>query len=359
MYREGLARITAGQAFLNPAGRLSRDISTSIIAALGGKGIKLLDATAATGIRGIRSHLEAGVGDITMLEINPAAYASAVKNAKANRVKAEIINRSVQEFANTTRERFDAIDIDPFGSPAPYLYDLLKVSRDGTHLFVTATDTAVLCGARPKACIKIYGSVPMHNELCHEVGIRILANYIAVTAAQFNFGIEVRCAIDYLHYMRLVVRLNKGADSASESLKKTGYAHFCGHCGFMSHEMGPIPKRPLRRLSGAPIETGGRLWLGGLYDKDLLSKAAGFMASNEHFDPKSIKAVQSMLDELDIPLFYSVPRLTKRMGVSAVSPAALIEGLRSQGFKASRTQFDSSGIKTDASLEEVKAAISN
>ena len=31
----------------------------------------------------------------------------------------------------------------------------------------------------------------MHNELCHETGMRIMIGYIARTAAQFNLGIDV------------------------------------------------------------------------------------------------------------------------------------------------------------------------
>ena len=62
MYAEGKARIKeSGKAFLNPAGKASRDLSIAYVKLLAEKGSALLDATAATGIRAIRYAKEAGI----------------------------------------------------------------------------------------------------------------------------------------------------------------------------------------------------------------------------------------------------------------------------------------------------------
>ena len=74
IYTEGGARIRSGTAFLNPVAKASRDLSVAYVFHLAEKKAAVLDATAATGIRGIRYALESKTKNPTLLEINPAAY---------------------------------------------------------------------------------------------------------------------------------------------------------------------------------------------------------------------------------------------------------------------------------------------
>ena len=75
MYSEGKANIKHyDKAFLNPKGKLSRDISVAYVAVLADKGSTVLDATSATGIRGIRYIKEANIGKVTFLDINIDAF---------------------------------------------------------------------------------------------------------------------------------------------------------------------------------------------------------------------------------------------------------------------------------------------
>ena len=242
MYEEGRAKIRfIGEAFLNPEAMFSRDLSVALVNGFANRSTKILDPTAATGIRGIRYFLETKSKEVTMLDMNKNAYEAAKKNTKSNKVKAKVLNLSIQEFVNTTKSKFDVIDFDPFGSVAPNVYDLLKASSGGGYLFLTATDTAVLCGAQERACRKIYDANPMHNELCHEVGIRILIGYVARAAMQFNYGIEVILAVSYAHYMRVFLKLRYGEESSHDSIKELGYAYHCNKCGFNSTEKGFFP----------------------------------------------------------------------------------------------------------------------
>ncbi len=211
MYKEGSAAIKyTKDSFLNPEARISRDISAAFVSALAEKGSSIVDSTAATGIRGIRYYNESGSKKVVFLDMNRKAFASLKKNVVSNKVKGTVLNKSIQEFANTTKDKFDFIDLDPFGGVTPYIYDLMKMSRGGTYLMVTATDTAVLCGADYRACVRLYDARPMHNELCQEVALRLLIGYITRIAAQFNFGVEVVLSFSYLHYMRVFLRLRHG-----------------------------------------------------------------------------------------------------------------------------------------------------
>ena len=356
MYVEGKARIryTKG-AFLNPRARLLRDISVAFISQqLGSNAI--LDATTGTGIRGIRYWKETNAASVTMLDINGQAAGTAARNVAFNRVKARVLSTSIQEFANRKEGAFDIIDVDPFGGISPYVYDIMKVSRDGTCLLLTTTDTAVLCGAHEQACIRLYGSKPMHNELCHEVGIRIMVNYIATVAAQFNFGIEVMLAVSYAHYMRAFVRLAHGSANAVSAIRNTGHAYYCGKCGFRGYSKGMFPSMSECGSCAARLQVAGKLWLGSLKDGSTTSAMlehpeAGMMSES------GISFLRTVHEEADIPLYYSIPKMTKIMHRRSVSPLRVIEGLAELGYRATRTHFDASSVKTDADVDAVRKCI--
>ncbi len=349
MYSEGSAVIEqCNGAFLNSEARFSRDISIAFAKAFMRQGSKVLDPTSATGIRGIRYSKEAGA-DVTFLEINKNAFDCLSKNLSTNGVSAVALNKSIQEFCNTTSEKFDLIDLDPFGSPAPYINDIMKVSRDGTYLMVTATDTAVLCGAHHMACIMNYNSRPMHGEICHEVGIRILIRYIAGIATQFNYGINVSMSFVHKHYMRTILKLNHGAKMAHNTISDYGYAYKCVNCGYRSVIKGQLPSQEKCPLCGSKLEIGGPLWAGIINDKKAL------ISIKRHLQDESeaLKLVSVIDSEADIPLYYHIPSVTKRLKIGAVSPLKVIECLSKKGFSASLTHMQQSSIRTDASASDI------
>ncbi len=352
--REGKAKLyPTKDAFYNPKMESLRNLSVMFLNAVSTKKKRVLDSTAASGIRAIRYAKEAGAKDVVLLDMNKKASEVAKKNVKLNNLKFKVFNESIQQFANKDRISFEIIDHDPFGSPAPNLFDLLKMSWDGTLLMITATDTAVLCGAHAGACLKIYGSKPLHNELCKEVGIRILLSYVGREAAQFNFGMEPLLSVSDLHYMRIFVRMNFGAEKTIESVRTSGLGTFCRKCYDFKFAKGLAPSISQRCSNcNSELESFGPLWLGSLYDKKLVRK---MMQSS--ITGREKEQMKLICDELDTPLFYSGPRLTKTLGMGAVSHYKIMEKLQKSGNKVTKTQFDESGFKTNASSSEVLKAV--
>jgi tRNA (guanine26-N2/guanine27-N2)-dimethyltransferase len=350
--KEGKAVISTGGAFYNPKMKKLRDISVMFLQAYGVKGASLLDATAATGVRAIRYAKEAGVGKVTMLDINKDVAAIASKNAKANKVKGKVLGISLQEFVGSCEDGFDIIDLDPFGTPIPLIHDSLKISRDGTILMVTATDTATLCGAESDACIKNYASKPLHNELCHEAGVRILMNYVSREAAQFNFGIEPLLSMADLHYMRIFVRLAHGAEKAVASAKNSGFGAYCNNCHRFSYAKG-MTARTEEKCAYCKEKTisFGPLWLGNLHDKKLVAKMRAFEEGKE-----GGKLMERIRDELDIPFSYSIPKITSYLKTSSRPMGEIMRRLSKKNL-VSRTHFDGDALKTNASISEVISAV--
>jgi tRNA (guanine26-N2/guanine27-N2)-dimethyltransferase len=358
MYKEGRAAIRyTKDCFLNPDALVSRDISAAFVSMFGGKKSSILDATSATGIRGIRYYLESRARNVSFLEMNKKAFGSLKKNVSYNKVKSSIFQESVQEFANRDVGKFDFIDLDPFGGITPYVYDLMKISKGGTYLMITATDTAVLCGADHKACIRLYDAKPMHNELCHEVGSRIMVGYVARVAAQFNFGIDVLLCFSYLHYIRAFIQLRHGPQEAFNSLKKLGYAYYCNKCLDRGIYSSFLPRANSCSICRNALELSGRMWTGRLQEKYTIERLLEQMekgAISGLYDKKSLDFLKVISEEIDAPLYYSIPTLTKKLQVGAVSPVMLIEKLKERGFSVSRTHFDRSAIKTNAAINEIK-----
>lgn len=352
---EGAAKIRVDRGvFYNPRMGKLRDISVLFIRALGLRGAKLLDATTATGVRGIRYALEAGVHDATLLDMNKDAARNARANVRLNGLRLKVIGSSLQEFAGSYADAFDVIDLDPFGSPVPMIKDALRLARNGTVLMVTATDTATLCGAEGNACLRIYGSQPIHNELCHEAGTRILLNFIAREAAQFNFGIEPMLSIADMHYMRVFVRVRRGPGEAVKSVKNSGFGACCSACHAFSYKRG-ISSAIGTKCSycGKQMSIFGPLWLGNLNEKAILSKMVTMGAD---YPPEGAKLVERILDEADAPFFYSIPKVTSYLGTSSV-PIEPVLRLLSKRYAASRTHFEKDSIKTDAAIREVVKAV--
>ncbi len=357
MYNERKARIKYhDEAFLNPSAMFLRDLSVAFIQSFAKKDTMILDPTSATGIRAIRFSLETKSKAITALDINKSVAKIAQRNVKFNKAKVKVLSQSIQEFANTTKERFSVIDLDPFGGSAPYIYDLMKILSDGGYLLVTATDTAVLCGAHEKACIKIYDAKPLHNELCQEAGVRILIGFIARVAAQFNYGIEVLFSLSHLHYMKVFIKVKHGAEVSTQSIKNLGYAHYCSKCGFRSLERGFFPNKTNCELCSSKLIIAGKLWAGRIQDKATLKIMLDYLIKNK-MDKSEIKTISTIYNEPDAPLYYSISKLTKMLGVTSVSPALVIERLKKKGFEAERTNFDNYSVKTDATIKDLKGTI--
>lgn len=65
--------------------------------------------------------------------------------------------------------RFDVVDIDPYGTAAPFLDAAVQSVSNGGLLCITCTDMAVLCGNHPETCFSKYGTMPTKRQHCHEM----------------------------------------------------------------------------------------------------------------------------------------------------------------------------------------------
>ncbi len=150
--------------FFNRKMELNRDATILMVSVV--KPSDYLDAMGATGARGFRVANECNI-PVTINDRDPQGIALITHNTSHAKLQIEIVQRDAN--ALLSERSFDAVDLDPFGTPAMYTDAAVKGTR--RFLFVTATDTAPLCGAHLKAGKRRYFAQPMNTEYHEEVGL--------------------------------------------------------------------------------------------------------------------------------------------------------------------------------------------
>ncbi|AFL94313.1 N(2),N(2)-dimethylguanosine tRNA methyltransferase [Thermococcus cleftensis] len=368
--REGSARILVPKAeriydapvFYNPVMALNRDVSVLAVSVI--KPERVLDALSATGIRGIRYALETPAGEVWLNDISEDAFRLILKNARRNLgVEGEMLGERRFVFrgektvvanhddANRLMAEkfryFDFLDLDPFGSPVEFLDTALRSVKRRGVLAVTATDTGVLCGAYRQACRRKYLAEPIRGELCHEAGLRILIGTVVRYAAKYDLGVEVLLAYYRDHYFRAFLRLRSGAKKADRSVSMLGYL-MQEASGRFEYETGFLPER---------VPSHGPLWLGPLKEQEFVEEMLTLTKEKALAHKKTLSFLETLAEELDLPFHYDTHALARRNGLQVGKLADVIDALRETGYRATRTHFSPTAIKTDAPFDAVIEAI--
>jgi len=357
---EGVKLILPADVFYNTEMHLCRDISSLAVGTIGSD-IKVCDAFSASGVRGIRYAKEnANVKGVTFVDIYEEAAKAIVENVKENCVKdATVACEGVNKFLYDNE--FDFVEIDPFGTPSPYIHDSVRCFRKKkvAWLSVTATDVAVLCGAHAKACWKNYGARPLDNEFCHENGIRIMLGKIALVAAEFDFGIVPLFSLSHKHYMKTIVRLHAGAEKAFESVRKLGTIRWCKKCLAHESSFGFNGGESDECQCGGKWDYAGPLWLGEIHEKETVAKMRELNTKREYANKEKLEKLLSTFDaEIGMPAaYYDIHCLCKVLGITAIGTDEVIAQLAKKKYKAVRTHFRPTAIKTDAKQKDVISAI--
>jgi len=355
--------------FYNPAMELNRDLAVLAVQTYQknlGRAVSICEPLTGCGIRSIRFAVEVeGVRKVFVNDINTEAAKIAQFNVERNKLMGSflIANEDANLFLGryaAPRKRFDYIDVDPFGSPVPYLDVALRALRNGGLLALTATDMAPLCGIHPKACVRKYGGKPLRTEYCHELAVRLLVGCLAMMAAKHDIGVEVLLSHSTDHYIRVYVAVRYGARLADKNVRTMGYVLNCLSCFHRETSRGIIC--PLRRdcaECGAKLNVAGPLWMGGMADEDfcslMMKEADGRGLKQERRILKLLSLIQG---EAEAPAtYYVVDKVCDKLNLSVPPLTRVVNGVRRAGFQATLTHFNSRGVRTDAPANVVKEVI--
>ncbi|MDX8551087.1 tRNA (guanine(10)-N(2))-dimethyltransferase [Methanospirillum sp. J.3.6.1-F.2.7.3] len=334
--------------FYNSRMALNRDTTVLIVRQTNPH--SYLDAMAASGIRGCRVGYESEV-PVTLNDRDPLAIDLITHNVQSLGIDAHVMCRDANSLMS--EEKFGFVDLDPFGTPAPFVDAAIRST--GKYLGVTATDTAPLCGAHLKAGIRRYMARPLNTEYHTEVGLRILLGNVARHAAVYDKGVTPLFCYAHEHFVRLHLQLKSSATAADKSIARLGYVHQCPKCPYRMEEQRFFPGIYTCPLCGASLTPTGPLWTGSIHDPDIL---AGMIRDSETFtagDPAGLSKLLAVCrDEPDISFSYDYHKLGKYYRLSPGPIDVLLNRLRDKGYCAGRVHYSGYGIKTDAPLEIIR-----
>ena len=338
--------------FFNRRMELNRDATILLLSVLHPS--DYLDAMGATGVRGLRVAHECGI-PVTINDRDETAIPVIEKNVVEAGLTIEVTHRDAN--ALLSERSFDAVDIDPFGTPAPFVDAGVRGTR--RFLFVTATDTAPLCGAHLKAGIRRYFAMPKNTEYHSEVGLRILLGSVVRQTVKYDRGIEPLFCFAREHFARLHLRITRGAVAADKTLAHIGFVMQCPKCPYREEEQGMVPERGTCPACGERLDPIGPLWLGSLMQAETLDQMQAQLGAMELGTKKVLaKLISVSRNELPTASFYDYHHMAKKLNISPPPIDTIIERLRCAGFSASRTHFSGTGIKTDAPLKEIYESFS-
>lgn len=325
--------------FYNPQMEFNRDMTVAVLANLLPKGSSVLDGLSATGAMGIRVYSECGKEiNLTLNDGKRIAMELIERNLLLNGIKGpRVLNRDLRELLRD--ERHDHVDIDPFGSPAPFLPMAIEAVEDGGTLSVTATDTGTISGIFTGACLRRYGISARRTTFCHELGVRNLLGFVARHAAENDIGIEPQLSFYADHYVRCFIRISKGAAKAEEALRNIGY------CDFNEQTLDRTYSKDKRGASIGPTWIAQTCKIGLL---DILRMPTHL--GNAHRVAKYFDLLRGEA-HINRP-FFLVDELSRKFRCDPPKMDVFLGHLSESG-QAYRTHHDPRGIVTDLEIGEI------
>jgi len=295
------------------------------------------DMLAATGIRGLRLLYEARAFRLMVFtERNPASFAVLEQNvARFRPAGAQCIRHDARRPVG--RGVFDYVDLDPFGTPVPFVPAALGGLKDEGVLGIAATDLPVLAGVMPAACRKRYGALPLRGRLGPEGGLRILLAYLSSIASSVGRSIEPMLAYVLGHHVRAYVRVHRGPST--------------------ENSVGTIVEG---NRDGPPVPAGvsfGPMWLGPLFDVEFVHRLRlPATAARPRELQRFLERIQGEAG-IDVPLAYEPNELARALRLK--EPPALdrlLGHLSKAGFRAARSHVHPAAFRTDAPRTVVEDA---
>jgi len=355
--------------FYNPAMELNRDLAVLTLQTYQrkmGKEISVCEPLAGCGIRSVRFAMEVeGVRKVVVNDINPQAAKLAKLNVERNKLTEQVsvtnedANLLLSRYA-ARRKRINFVDVDPFGSPVPYMDSAVRALRNGGLLALTATDMAPLCGVHPKACVRKYGGKPLRTSYCHELAVRLLAGCLTMTAAKHEIGVEVIFSHSTDHYVRAYAVVHHGAKQSDKSVRKMGHILHCFTCLHREMSKGMFsPRRQDCVECDSKLNAAGPLWLGKIFDEEFCALMEEEVAGMNLGQEKKIHKLLSLARiEAEAPVtYYAVDKVCDKLNIRTPPLIKTMNELRAAGFQATPTHFNSRGIRTDAPAKTVKEII--
>ena len=395
--QEGKATILTpkqDEVFYNPIQQFNRDLSIMAIKAYDEirhekiqaikkksknkrtklNGLKILESLAASGLRSCRYGLEIPeAGKIVANDMLAEAVKSINKNVEYNKLTDKVVANQGDaiKFMGSTDEKFHIVDLDPYGTAAPFIDSAIQCLEDDGMLLVTCTDAGVLAGSGyPEKCFALYGgnnfgNAYVNGESNHEVGIRLILNLIASTAAKYKKTIEPMLSLSIDYYFRVFVKVKTSPINVKNHASETMLTYGCNGCGHKIVQplgmknntkfqypklQGPISSNC--QYCGTSYNVAGPMYAGNLHNCEFIDKVLKINESSDKEIYATHERIKGMLtlasNELDdAPFFFNLNQLCSIFKSPPISIEQYTKAVGNLGYKVSLTHAKKNCVKTN------------
>lgn len=377
----------------------------------------ILDALSASGLRALRYASEIPfVSKVTANDLDPAATEAIARNARHNKLEAKIdvthgnaiahmyskiaasMALTEKDVAQGKSEKYDVVDLDPYGTAATFLDAAVQaVHESGGLLCVTCTDAGVWASnSYPEKSFALYGGIPIKGWHSHEVGLRLILHAINSAAARYGLFMEPLLSLSIDFYARVFVKVKKSPAAVKFSAGKTMISYNCdagcgawttqlllknkhypnkkGQGSFYKHQFSQGPTADqICEHCGFKTHLAGPMYAGRLHDPEFIKRILtklpevdkavygtterikGMLttALEEHLDGPDTGSISASRDakwaEIEpYPFYFNPTNLSKIVHCATPSENAFRGALRGLGYRVTRSHCKPGSIKTDA-----------
>lgn len=377
----------------------------------------ILDALSATGLRALRYASELpSVTKVVANDLSTSAIHSMKTNIDYNELQGQIqpnlSDARAYMYSLNAAQKFDVVDLDPYGTAAPFMDAAVQGVKDGSLLCVTCTDAGVWAstGYAEKA-FSLYGGMPVKGPHSHEAGLRLILNGLAMSAAKYGLSIEPLLSLSIDFYARVFVRVYRSPAQVKFTAGNSIIVYNCDSgCGAWSTQTLASTKQKLDRkgnpiyhhaLAQGPVSgphcehcgfkthLAGPMWGGPLHNPRFIQKILDFLPSLDPQTYQTIPRIEGMLttaleEDLDLtpaineptaettapdvqtaeypnivprmdpavrepfPFYFNLSSLSKVLHCATVPIDEFRGALRSCGYRSTRSHAKPNSIRTDA-----------
>ncbi len=401
---QGPGTKASGKVFYNPAMAGSRTRSVLLLrhaldmGFLGEGTVYALDGLTASGLRARRwlNELPAEMSErvsatIVDLEEEALRWAEASHNEFPPSQGGGILEPSKGDLRSVVlRSGRHWVDIDPYGSPMPFIDSAMQSMARSGVMEVSATDTAALTGSSRTALMRRYGARVRTDSLAHDSGMRVMLANFSRVAARHDRAIVPLLSVWDSHHLRVSFRVLKSVSTANELEDSIGWrvhsptkeevsasidaglhpnssvVHLPMHC------MLPL-KFPIDR---SDPRVSGPLWVGPMGDRDAMSSMTeenALESSGPEFsvdDPlgwderrveaerrrvaRSVRHISEESDVISSSHLVVVDDLAAWLGSGAPpSPRKIVDMLNEAGHSAGVSSYGRPSFRANAPWEAI------
>ncbi|KAJ7774864.1 N2,N2-dimethylguanosine tRNA methyltransferase [Mycena metata] len=363
--------------------------------------IVILEALSATGLRSIRYAKEIPhVSYVLANDLSSAAIAAMRRNIEINGLgplppplegEAMPSSRHAEVRVNEgdactlmynhrePSKRVEVVDLDPYGTAAPFIDAAVQCIKDDGLLCVTCTDLAVLATTNyTEKCFSNYGGLPVKTEYSHEVALRLVLHSISSSAARYGRYIEPLASLSIDFYVRLFIRIRSSPVEVKKAVTRTSTYWVCSYCqSFYGHPLGKVTENVhpsgavnyhFKLQAGPPVmdkcpqcdsvlHMAGPMWSAPIHNPEFIGKVLEHLESNEaqYGTASRMKGMLTVAKEElpDAPFYFTPTKVAKFFHCMTPSFADVASSLLHAGHKISRSHATAGSVKTSASYADI------